>query len=181
MYGNAYQWFRPYLENGTQIGSIKWALCNRCPGNYGVSQGKISGPLKLVCLQYINDLPNCLPNCEPRMYADDSHLTYADSRVDNIQFFLNQELENVHNWLRANKLTLNMTKTEIPLQLLLIMYKLSKLLRVTIDNKLVWSNEIDKLTKKVAPGIRAIKRMSHFVPQATLHLICQALNQPRFD
>ena len=25
---------------------------------------------------------------------------------------LNQDLENVHNWLRANKLTLNMTKTE---------------------------------------------------------------------
>lgn len=46
------------------------------------------------------------------MYADDTHLTCASSSVDNIQFYLNQDLENVQNWLRANKLTLNMTKTE---------------------------------------------------------------------
>ena len=46
------------------------------------------------------------------MYADDTHLTYAGDNADNIQLHLNQDLENVHNWLRANKLTLNMTKTE---------------------------------------------------------------------
>ena len=32
-----------------------------------------------------------------------------------IQTSLNEELENAHNWLRANKLTLNMTKTEFML------------------------------------------------------------------
>ena len=37
---------------------------------------------------------------------------YAGDDADNIQLRLNQDLENVHNWLRANKLTLNMTKTE---------------------------------------------------------------------
>ena len=47
------------------------------------------------------------------MHADDTRLTYTGSSVDNIQFsYLNQDLENVQNWLRANKLTLNMTKTE---------------------------------------------------------------------
>ena len=66
-------------------------------------------------LLYINDLPNCLLNCEPRMYADDTHLTYAGCSVDNIQFYVNQDLENVHNLLRANKLILNMTKTEFML------------------------------------------------------------------
>ena len=45
------------------------------------------------------------------MYADDTHLTYAGHNADNIQLHLNQDLENVHNWLRAIKLTLNMTKT----------------------------------------------------------------------
>ena len=49
------------------------------------------------------------------MYADDTHLTYAGDNVDNIQLHLNQDLENVHNWLRANKLTLNMTKTKFML------------------------------------------------------------------
>ena len=79
----------------------------------GVPQGTILGPL--LFLLYINDLPNCLSSCEPRMYADDTHLTYAGDDADNIQLRLNQDLENVHNWLRANKLTLNMTKTEFML------------------------------------------------------------------
>ena len=42
------------------------------------------------------------------MYADDTHLTYVGDNEDNIQLHLNQDLENVHNWLRVN--TLNMTK-----------------------------------------------------------------------
>ena len=49
------------------------------------------------------------------MYADDTHLTYAGDNAGNIQLHLNQDLENVHNWLGANKLTLNMTKTEFML------------------------------------------------------------------
>lgn len=41
--------------------------------------------------------------------------TYAGDCVDNLQLYLNQDLENVLNWLRANKLTLNMTQTEFML------------------------------------------------------------------
>ena len=51
----------------------------------------------------------------------------------------------------------------------------AKSLGVTIDNKLDWSSHIDKLTKKVAFGIGAIKRIRHLVPQATLHLIYQSI------
>ena len=50
-----------------------------------------------------------------------------------------------------------------------------------IDDKLNWSSHIDKLTKKIASGIGAIKRVRHLVPQATLHFIYRALIQPHFD
>ena len=50
-----------------------------------------------------------------KMYADDTRLTYAGFSADNIQFFLNDDLVNVSNWLIANKLTLKMTKTEFML------------------------------------------------------------------
>ena len=113
IYGNAHQWFKSHLENRTQMCTINGSLSQSCLLNCGVPQGTILGPL--LFLLYINDLPNCLSNCEPRMYADDTHLTYASDNVDNIQLHLNQYLENVHNWLRANKLTLNMTKTEFML------------------------------------------------------------------
>ena len=112
------------------------------------------------------------------MYADDTHLTYAGDNADNIQLHLNQDLENVHNWLRANKLTLNMTKTEFMLigsrQRLSTLTEsptfaindcqvsqvtTAKSLGVTIDDRLDWSGHIEKVTKKVASGIGAIKRI----------------------
>ena len=57
----------------------------------------------------------------------------------------------------------------------------AKSLGVTIDDRLDWSGYIEKVTKKVASGIGAIKRIRHLVPQATLQLIYQALIQPHFD
>ena len=44
----------------------------------------------------------------------------------------------------------------------------AKSLGVIIDDNLNWSSHIDKLTKKIASGIGAIKRVRHLVPQATL-------------
>ena len=46
------------------------------------------------------------------MYADDTHITYADKDLNIIQSCLNEDLLNISKWLIANKLTLNMTKTE---------------------------------------------------------------------
>ena len=57
----------------------------------------------------------------------------------------------------------------------------AKSLGVIIGDRLDWSGHIEKITKKVASGIGAIKRIRHLVPQSTLHLIYQALIQPHFD
>ena len=49
------------------------------------------------------------------MYADDTHLTYASNNTEDIEGnerTLNQDLANVSDWLKANKLTLNKLKTE---------------------------------------------------------------------
>ncbi|XP_020910275.1 uncharacterized protein LOC110248115 [Exaiptasia diaphana] len=57
----------------------------------------------------------------------------------------------------------------------------TKSLGVYIDSNLTWSDHIDKLTKKIASGIGAIKRVRHLVPQLTLQKIYHALVQPHFD
>ena len=49
------------------------------------------------------------------MYADDTNLTFASNTVDDIDYKLNQDLDNVNKWLIANKLTLNQSKTEFML------------------------------------------------------------------
>ena len=44
-----------------------------------------------------------------------------------------------------------------------------------------WSSHINKLTKTIASGIKAIKRVTHLAPQATLHFIYRAFIQAHFD
>ena len=49
------------------------------------------------------------------MYADDTHLTFASNNITEIENYLNVDLANVSEWLIANKLTLNHSKTEFML------------------------------------------------------------------
>ena len=173
-----------YLDNRTQRYAVNGVISNTCV----IPQGTILGPL--LVLLYINDLPNCLSNSQPRMYTDDTHLTYADNDICSIEASLNQDLSNINRWLIANKLTVNMTKTEFMLivsrQKLnslsaipaleingtqLNRVNLTKSLGVLIDENLTWSNHINPVTKKISSGIGSIKRISHCVPPATLHTI----------
>ena len=111
--GTALNWFKSYLTNRTQRCFVNGSLSRICSLKCGVPQGTILGPL--LFLIYINDLPNCLTSCQPRMYADDTHIKYAVVDVNLIQSNLNHDLDNLNKWLISNKLTLNSAKTEFML------------------------------------------------------------------
>ena len=44
------------------------------------------------------------------MFADDTNVTVSSSSIEDIEIKLNNELEKLHHWLLANKLSLNVKK-----------------------------------------------------------------------
>ena len=76
---------------------------------YGVPQGSVLGPL--VFLIYINDLHSAIRFCITHHFADDTNLLKKRS-LKQLPKYLNLDLKNLTNWLKANKISPNTSKTE---------------------------------------------------------------------
>ena len=169
--GTSYHWFRSYLDNRKQKCFVNGSLSNSQSLTCGIPQGTILG--LLLFLIYINNLPNCLSISKLPMYADDTHLTFASNCVDTINEVLNRDLAKVNEWLIANKLTLNASKTEF--MLIGSRQRLStfdKSPSLSIDDKSIkhvsstksLGVHIETIAKKIASGLGALKRCRRFVP-----------------
>ena len=101
--------FSSYLSGRTQRCNVSGKLSSARTLSCGVPQGSILGPL--LFLFYINDLPNSLRGAVPRMFADDTNLSLPAKTLTELK--LTPELNNLSCWLKTNKLSLNVTKTEL--------------------------------------------------------------------
>ena len=61
----------------------------------------------------INDLHKAIQNCKVHHFADGNILFPTSKSVKNLSKLVNRDMKHLHNWLSANKICLNVEKTEL--------------------------------------------------------------------
>ena len=79
------------------------------PVDYSIPQGSCLGPL--LFLVFCNDLPQTLTFCNAILFADDTTLYKSHSNLRYLEWCLIEEMTQLLDWFRANKLTLNLAKS----------------------------------------------------------------------
>ena len=176
------KWFNSYLSERKQQCWVNGHLSSPKTIKCGIPQGSIIGPL--LFLIYINDLPNCLKHSNPRMSPDDTNIITTSKSITKLIQFTNIDLKNISDWLLANKLSLNVTKTEQMFMHPMIHWikqlkrvRKSKSLGISIDERLFWTEHIDIVSKKVS----SLKQVRSFIDKKTAITVYNSLIQPLFD
>ena len=198
--GRDLAWFRSYLSNRKQYTRVKGVNSSIQEIKIGVPQGSCLGPLLLFI--YINDSPRALKISRMSMFADDTCLYHQSNDLSLLNEAINEDLTYVDNWLKGNKLSLNVMKThsmlisikpkpkalkskneslrlKIHVDELEVVQK-SKYLGVQIDNSLDWKEHIKVTSSKVSKAVGFLRHAKPFLPEETLKTLYTGIIEPHF-
>ena len=122
------------------------------------------------------------------MFADDTNLFYSHKDINSLFTIVNEELNKLTEWIRANSLSLNIGKTKYslfhsakksntlpPILPDLIINKIKiersqviKFLGVLIDEKLTWNKHIQLVNNKVAKNLGILFKTRHILSKTCL-------------
>jgi hypothetical protein len=185
-------WFRSYVTNRRQKVEIRspsstqnifsdWGTLK-----HGVPQGSILGPFLFII--FINDFPLRINSLsEPILFADDTSVTISNRKFEDFCMISNSVLSHMIEWFAANKLVLNLEKTNImksvtnnsPDCAMTIGYKdkyreetvNSRFLGLHLENHLNWKDHIDQMIPKLSGACYAVRSMFHISNIYTLKSI----------
>ena len=184
--GRANDWFKSYLSNRSQYVSVNGFHSKSEIMKFGVPQGSVLGPL--LFLIYINDLRNAIYHSTVHHFADDTNLLYINKNLKTIQNKINKDLKSLVTWLRANKISLNASKTELiifrdPRKKITYDMKIKidgkkltpcssvKYLGIYIDQHLNWNVHLAELKPKLSRAVGMLSKLRYFVNKETLRMV----------
>ena len=112
-------WFKSYLTERSQYVVINDTISKTLRITTGVPQGSVLGPL--LFLIYMNDLSRATDKFKYILFADDTNLfsntcsfknNSSQNNIDQISLNINVELGKISDWMSANKLSLNTSKSK---------------------------------------------------------------------
>ena len=179
------QLFHSCLSNRKQYVSVNGFSSDELIIIHGVPQGSVLGPL--LFLIFISDLPNISKHLTFYLFADDTNTYYESSNLLHTQKIVNRELRKVRKWLEANRLALNIDKTnfvifhsqqrKITEQIVLRIGRKKinqescvKFLGVFLDSNLSWKSHLTELSKNLARTAGLFCKIRHYTPM--IHLSC---------
>ena len=109
--GIAHELMKSYLSERLQCVKIRQTVSDFKRITCGVPQGSVLGPL--LFLIYINDIYKSDPTAAFHLFADDTALFCANKNINQLKNNIKTSLDNIANWLKANKLTLNVDKSKL--------------------------------------------------------------------
>ena len=189
----SYNWFTSYLTNREQFCHWDGANSSRDILKFGIPQGSCLGPL--LFLLYVNDFENFLEYMTPNMYADDTCVAVASGNRNDLITDVKNELENISNWMRINKLIVNASKSEFMVvgfrrKLNRVGNELSNLvlnnavikrvekkkyLGININESLNWEKQYKTVKNKLKGGIISLRKLKDILPQRKLEQVYKAL------
>ena len=105
-------------------------------------------------------------------FADDTTVLASDSDINNVHATVNRELVGVDNWLKANRLSLNISKTSymiisnqktaIDIRIrdsILTNISTVKFLCITLDKNRTFNDNVKNITTKISKSVGVMKRL----------------------
>ena len=191
-----HDWFKSYLTERKQFTALKTDKSECEPIDYGVPQGSVLGPL--LFLIYINDIGfNEKLIFKPKIFADDTNVFIKSDNLQQLQKLCQSTINEISEWLLANRLTVNVDKTcymiflpthassqSVNLDLTINKLKLLKVssikfLGMQIDDKLEWKLHIQEISQVLRRYVGVFYKMSLKLPQNVLKLLYFAIIYPR--
>ena len=179
-----------YLYNHNQHASINRYESGLPAINCSVLQGSVLG--HLLFLLCINDLNQAIKFCKVHHFADDTNLLCLSNSIKKLNKLVNADLKHLVNWLNANKISLNVKKTEMvifkskqkklegDLKIKLCGKRLYptesvKYLGVKIDTNLSWQYHVNDLSIKLNRANALLFKMRKYISLKILRSIYFAI------